>query len=106
MKSNPRAPVSLALVSLAHLRSSWRYGGDHVTNFDIHDIARASRVYGIERYYIVHRLQEQLMYVSRVLEHWKVGPGSVFNPKRRTALTMVHLQETWRRRLRTGAVNP
>ncbi|MGE0632721.1 MAG: RNA methyltransferase [Pseudobdellovibrionaceae bacterium] len=62
----------------------------NVTNFDIHDIARASTCYGIEKYFIIHPMKEQLMYVDRVLDHWKVGPGSKFNPFRRKAL-----QEVW-----------
>ena len=61
----------------------------NVTNFDIHDIARASRTYGVDRYYIVHPTEEQLMFVSRVLDHWKVGLGQKYNPMRKTALTMV-----------------
>lgn len=66
----------------------------NVTNFDIHDIARASRTYGVEKYFIVNRMQEQLMFVSRVLDHWKIGTGSKYNPKRKTALGMVQLKET------------
>jgi hypothetical protein len=61
----------------------------NVTNLDVHDIARACRVYGVERYYIIHPMEEQLMFVSRMLEHWRVGDGARFNPMRRTALTMV-----------------
>src|ERR1700744_5476239 len=61
----------------------------NVTNFDIHDIARASRTYGVEKYFIVNRLQEQLSFVARILEHWRTGSGSQYNPKRKTALGMV-----------------
>jgi hypothetical protein len=58
----------------------------NITHFDIHDIARACRVYGIEKYYLVHPIREQLMYVERILDHWNVGEGSKFNPMRKTAL--------------------
>lgn len=84
-------------VSLIHWPVMDRAGSvvvTNVTNFDIHDIARASRAYGVEKYYIVNRLKEQLMFVSRVLEHWRIGTGSVYNPKRKSALTMVDLKET------------
>jgi hypothetical protein len=66
----------------------------NVTNFDIHDIARASRTYGVEKYFIVNKMQEQLSFVSRVLDHWRLGVGSVYNNKRKTALNMVELQPT------------
>ena len=57
-----------------------------MTNFDIHDIARAATVYGVEKYYIIHPMQEQRMFVDRVLDHWRTGQGAKFNPKRKTAL--------------------
>jgi len=62
----------------------------NVTNLDVHDIARACRVYGVERYYVIHPMEEQLMFVSRLLDHWRVGDGAKFNPMRKTALTMVY----------------
>jgi hypothetical protein len=65
----------------------------NVTNLDVHDIARAARVYGVERYYIIHPMQDQLMFVARMLEHWRIGDGAKFNPMRRTSLTMVHTAE-------------
>ena len=66
----------------------------NITNLDIHDIARASRVYGIERYYLIHPLRDQLSFVERILDHWRVGEGANFNPMRKTSLTMVHTAES------------
>ncbi len=88
-----KAPLALALM---HYPTKDRLGklvATNITNFDIHDIARACRVYGIDRYYIVHPLQEQLMFVERVLDHWAVGEGSKFNPMRQTALRDVKTAE-------------
>jgi hypothetical protein len=58
----------------------------NITNFDIHDIARAAQVYGVEKYYIIHPMKEQLMFVDRVLDHWRTGQGAKYNPMRKTAL--------------------
>lgn len=66
----------------------------NVTNFDIHDIARACRVYGVSDYFIIHPSKEQLMFVSRVLDHWRVGPGAKLNPKRKSALEPVKTAES------------
>lgn len=66
----------------------------NVTNFDIHDIARAAQVYGVEKYYIIHPMKEQLMFVERVLDHWRTGQGAKFNPMRRTALGAVNTAES------------
>jgi hypothetical protein len=61
----------------------------NVTNFDIHDIARASKAYGVDQYFIIHPQHEQLMFVSRILDHWRVGEGSRYNPMRKTALDLI-----------------
>lgn len=78
----------------------------NVTNFDIHDIARASRTYGVEKYFIVNKMQEQLSFVSRVLDHWRLGVGSVYNNKRKTALGMVELQPTLEDVIKTFPTKP
>lgn len=81
--------VALGLVHYPILDREKKVVATNVTNFDIHDIARASTVYGVEKYYIIHPIQEQLMFVDRVLDHWRVGAGSKMNPYRRTALNNV-----------------
>ncbi len=82
--------VALGLLHYPIYDSQRKVVATNITNLDIHDIARASRVYGVEKYYIIHPMEEQLMFVSRILEHWRIGDGAKFNPMRRTALTMVH----------------
>ena len=66
----------------------------NVTNFDIQDIARACRTYGIRSYYIVNKMREQLMFVERVIDHWKTGYGVKYNPMRSTALHRIKTKET------------
>jgi hypothetical protein len=67
----------------------------NITNFDIHDIARAATVFGVEKYYIIHPMNEQLMFVERILDHWRIGQGSKFNPFRKTALNPVKTAESF-----------
>jgi hypothetical protein len=100
-----RASVSVALIHWPVLDRAGHTVCTNVTNFDIHDIARVSRVYGIDRYFIVNRMKEQLMFVGRVLDHWRVGTGSKYNPKRKTALGMVQLAETLQDVLKDGEWN-
>lgn len=83
-------------VGLVHYPIKDRAGqivATNITNFDIHDIARASKVFGVDKYFIIHPMKEQLMFVERIVDHWRVGPGSGFNPMRRTALTDVFTAE-------------
>jgi len=88
----------------------WNQHGEvvctNVTNFDIHDIARSCRSYGVDRYYIINRVKEQLMFVSRVLDHWRVGEGSEHNPMRKTAIRMVRTAETVEDSLKEFPVKP
>lgn len=88
-----RASVHVALIHWPVFDRARSVVCTNVTNFDIHDIARASRTYGIERYFIVNKLKEQLSFVERILDHWRVGEGSEYNPKRQTALGMVETAE-------------
>jgi hypothetical protein len=66
----------------------------NVTNFDVHDIARACRTYGIEKYHIINRVPEQQMFVSRLIDHWTLGTGAKYNHMRKTALGIVTPQST------------
>ena len=81
--------LAVALIHHPVLDRTGREVATNITHFDIHDIARVCRVYGVDRYYVIHPAKEQLMFVARVLDHWRVGPGKHFNPMRKTALTMV-----------------
>lgn len=76
----------------------WNQRGEvictNVTNFDIHDIARAARSYGVKRYYIINKAQEQLMFVHRVLDHWRVGEGQEHNPMRKASIGMIDTAQT------------
>jgi hypothetical protein len=82
-------PISSRLaVGLVHHPVKDRTGtvvATNITNFDIHDIARAGRAYGVDK---------DLMFVSRILDHWRVGQGSKYNPMRKTALDQVRTATT------------
>ncbi|MBT4761502.1 MAG: RNA methyltransferase [Bdellovibrionaceae bacterium] len=66
----------------------------NITNFDIHDISRACCTYGVSKYYLINKLNEQQMFASRVLDHWKTGYGLKYNPMRATALNQVEVVGT------------
>lgn len=78
--------VALALVHYPILDKQKSVVATNITNFDIHDIARAATVYGVEKYFIVHPMKEQQMFVDRILDHWRTGQGAQFNPSRKRSL--------------------
>jgi hypothetical protein len=62
-----------------------------VTNLDIHDLARASRSYGVRGYYVVTPIAQQRSLVSRIAAHWRQGQGRQFNPVRAEAFETVRV---------------
>ena len=95
VKTNTHTPqVSVGLVHWPCLNQHGEVVCTNVTNFDIHDIARSCRSFGVENYFIINKMKEQQMFVSRVLDHWRVGEGSDHNPMRRSAVEMVQIAET------------
>jgi hypothetical protein len=65
-----------------------------VTNLDIHDIARTSRTYGANNYYIVTPIIEQHAIVQRILGHWHLKRTRDYHPDRVEALDLVVLKST------------
>ena len=84
-----KAPLAVGLLHYPIVDRQGDICATNITNFDIHDIARSCRVYGVEKYFLIHPMQEQRMFVDRVLDHWRTGEGSRLNPMRKTALTEV-----------------
>lgn len=62
-----------------------------VTNLDLHDIARASKTYGVKAYYVVTPLSDQQDLVKKIAGHWLEGSGGTYNPKRGEALDLIRL---------------
>ena len=66
-----------------------------VTNLDLHDIARLGRTYGIRSFYIVTPLRDQIELVDKIVSHWVSGAGSTYNPKRREALSLIRVKDSF-----------
>ena len=60
-----------------------------ITHFDVHDIARVCRSYGVVNYHLIHPSEPQLMFVARLKEHWSLGSGKEFNPLRAEAMKII-----------------
>ena len=57
-----------------------------VTNLDIHDIARSSRTFGFDGYFIITPVELQKKLVNTILGHWDTDHGNAYNPDRKDAL--------------------
>jgi len=65
-----------------------------VTNFDIHDIARCAKTFGIGGFFIITPLESQVQLSERIIRHWVEGFGSVYNPTRKESLSLVRVSRT------------
>jgi hypothetical protein len=63
-----------------------------ITNMDVHDIARSGRTFGVRRFYVVHPVPGLRSLAQRIVDHWRSGYGSRYNPSRHEALGRVEVQ--------------
>lgn len=84
-------PVSIALVHYPTVDKSGLVTATSTTNFDIHDLARMARTFGLERYYVVTPVPAMLAFSRRIVTHWDEGWGGEYNPTRRDAMQLVEL---------------
>lgn len=94
MKKSYAPNLYLALIHHPVVNKNGETITSAVTNLDLHDIARAARTYGVRRFYVVTPLADQKVLVKRIVAHWTVGVGGNQNPKRREALSLIHVKDS------------
>jgi hypothetical protein len=62
-----------------------------LTTLDLHDIARATRTFGLERFFIVHPVAAQRELAERIAAHWTGDAGAEQNDFRRQAVAQVEV---------------
>ena len=60
-----------------------------ITTFDLHDLSRLAKTYGVKRLYVITPLEDQQELADRVIQHWTTGYGATYNPNRREALELI-----------------
>jgi hypothetical protein len=86
--------VAALFVALIHYPVTDRNGRivtSAITSLDLHDIARSSRTYGVNAFFVVHPVPDQRDFAGRVLDHWQTGYGRRFDSRRREALDLIHV---------------
>ncbi len=81
--------VYTALLHYPVYNKSKKVVATSLTTLDIHDIARASRTFGVKRYYVVQPIENHLWLARKLLSFWQSGFGKEYNPKRWEALKIV-----------------
>jgi len=84
-------------VALMHtdvlIGSKKRVGQTSVTTIDLHDIARSSRTFGLENFFIVTPLVDQQKIVKKMLDFWQKGIGQEYNINRFESVKRVVLEK-------------
>jgi hypothetical protein len=88
---NPASRVAIALVHHPVYDKHRQVVTTAVTNLDLHDIARASRTFGLCRYFVVTPVLEQQALAGRIRNHWLGGWGATYNPRRKEALELLSI---------------
>jgi hypothetical protein len=66
-----------------------------VTNLDLHDIARTVKTYGGTGFYVATPLTDQQALVKKIVSHWTTGGGGQRHPKRKLALELIRLADSF-----------
>jgi len=88
------AELFVALLHHPVVNRNGRIVTSAITSLDLHDIARSARTYGVRGFYIVHPLAEQRDFALRVLDHWRLDHGRLYDSRRREALDLAEIVET------------
>lgn len=65
-----------------------------ITNFDLHDLSRLSRTYGVRRLFVITPLKDQQDLIKRILSHWTIGYGARYNNDRKEAIELIRVSES------------
>ncbi len=66
-------------------------GTTSITSIDIHDIARSTRTFGVEQFFLVSSLEDQQKIAQKLLDFWHGDVGIGYNPSRHDALKDVRI---------------
>ena len=65
-----------------------------LTNYDLHDIARTARTYGMVKYFIIQPNETQAKLAQDVINYWQTGYGSQYHEDRKEAFSVLQLVDT------------
>lgn len=60
-----------------------------VTNFDLHDLSRTAKTYGVKKVFILTPSESQRKMVGFIWDYWHEGFGASYNPDRKEAFEIL-----------------
>jgi tRNA (guanine37-N1)-methyltransferase len=71
-----------------------KVGTTSTTSLDLHDIARSSRTFNIENYFVVTPLEDQQKIIRKLQEFWLSDTGISYNPHRHDSMKRIVIEPT------------
>ncbi|EGS36733.1 RNA methyltransferase [Megasphaera sp. UPII 135-E] len=65
-----------------------------ITNYDLHDISRSAKTYGVKKYIIIHYVQGQVDMIHKIMNFWESPVGREYNGYRTQAFDIVDIKAT------------
>jgi hypothetical protein len=65
-----------------------------ITTFDLHDISRLAKTYGVNRFFVITPLKDQQKLTEQVKKHWTDGYGAKYNKHRKESLELLEIAST------------
>ena len=89
------AQLYIALIHYPVVNKNGQTIASALTNLDLHDISRATKTFGLKAFFVVTPLEDQIDLIQKIISHWTQGIGAQYNPKRRSALEMIHVSASY-----------
>ena len=89
MKSLLKNNLYLALIHYPVLNKKGDTIASALTTIDLHDIARAAKTFGLEKFYVVTPFEDQKKLAKEIILHWTKGVGARLNPFRKQAIELI-----------------
>ncbi len=86
-----KVDLSVALVHHPVLNKHADTIASALTNLDLHDIARSSKTYGVNTFYVITPLKDQQVLAHKIIDHWLDGFGGHYNPNRKEAVKLIRV---------------
>lgn len=86
-----QAPIYIALLHYPVLNKQGDVVTTSITNFDLHDLARTAKTFGVKKCFIVTPNQAQQNMVYTIKKYWQEGYGAKYNPDRKEAFQVLEV---------------
>ena len=76
-----------------------------IVSLDVHDLARLTKTYNLDCFYVIHPISSQQNLIKRMLKHWTEGYGATYNPQRKLALELVKIVSNYQEAIKDLSSN-